>query len=68
MCLEENGQNPIFTNLDVSGYNEKKLETLDSKLWKFNADWSGPPGYKPTITAHGTIDDTGLKNVLQIKS
>ena len=57
----------MFTNVEVNGYNEKKLETLNSKLWKLNAVWSGPPGYNYTTTSHGTIDDTGLKKVLEVK-
>ena len=57
----------MFTNLEGSDHNEKKLSKLQSKEWKSVADCSGPPGYEAPITAYGTIADTGLKKVLKIK-
>ena len=43
------------TNFEVDDYNENKLETLNSKVWKLNAKIDGPRGYTPSITLHGTI-------------
>ena len=57
----------MFTNLEGSYHNEKKLSKLQSKEWKPIAECFGPPGYEPSITAYGTIADTGLKKILKIK-
>ena len=57
----------MFTNMEGSDHNEKKLSKLQSKLWKPVASCSGPSGYEPPITAYGTIADTGLKKILHIK-
>lgn len=56
-----------YTNMETTSYNDSMLKSLGSTKRRSIAVCTGPPGYEPTITSYGTIDDTGLKKELLIK-
>jgi exonuclease III len=59
--------NLFFTNLEVKDHNIKKLNQLKTKLYKIKYMGDYPSTYKPQISKYGTVDDTNLCEVLQIK-
>ena len=62
-----NACNLYYTNLEVEEHNNKMLNGVKSQLHSIDYVGDFPKGYKPTISKHGTIDDTGLFAKLKIK-
>ena len=55
------------TNKEINDHNNQKLNKLKSKLRQAELLGDYPRGYKPKISSHGTIDDTNLSQVLNMK-
>ena len=57
----------FFTNREVHDHNCQNLNKLKTKLYEIELVGDYPANYKPTITAHGTVDDTNLAQTLKLK-
>ena len=65
--LDHDALHVFYTNAEVADHNNKMLNKLDTQMISNNAIKSGPKGYKPWITPHGTVDDTQMMDVLVLK-
>ena len=59
--------NLFYTNNEVKDHNIMKLNQLKTKLYNIKYMGDYPSTYKPTISKHGTVDDTNLCQNLRIK-
>ena len=57
----------FWTNKETDAYNTTKLNELSDPLEEFSAKITAPRGYKPKVTAYGTVDDTQFRKKLQLK-
>ena len=57
----------FYTNKEVFQHNDQMLQRLKTLIHQIEARVEYPGNYKPKITPYGTIDDTNLSQVLDIK-
>ena len=63
----DNAHHVFFRNEDADKLNQEKLNALDTELVEIKANLIHPKGYAPSITKHGTIDDTQFMKTLKVK-
>ena len=62
-----NDMHVFYTNRETDAHNTKSLSNLPSPPHEMQAILNYPKSYSPTITDHGTIDNTQFKKILQLK-
>ena len=63
----DNAHHVFFRNEDANKLNQEKLNALETELVEIKADLIHPKGYAPSVTKHGTIDDTQFMKSLKVK-